>query len=68
MRVNEFEINLGPEDTVDDVREQAEPLPRRTGPRPVMSVERGHYDEVVRLAPKDVEIDVDAFGPQVEAS
>lgn len=68
MRVNEFEINLGPEDTVDDAREQTEPLPARTGPRPVMAAERGHYDEIVRLAPKDVEIDVDAFGSELEAS
>lgn len=65
MSTSEIDIDLGLR-SGEDAEQDVTPAP--VGPLPVMAAQRGQYDEVVRLVPQDVEIELDAFGTESEAS
>lgn len=65
MSTSELDIDMGLGTSTEGGQQVA---PRRAGPLPVMATERGHYDEIVRLAPQDVEIEVDVFGSDKQVS
>lgn len=60
MITGEIDIDLG---LGADAESREEDAPQHAAPPPVMAAVRGEYDDIVRIAPQDVEIEIDSFDP-----